>query len=103
MSTIFITRHPGAVEWLKANYPKIAKSATMVSHFDASTTEAGDVIVGILPVNMICDVINHGARFIALQIDLPAELRGKELTVEDMDNCNAKLQEYHVEAIDFAD
>jgi len=100
MSTKFVTRHPGALDWLKSQYPSIAESATTFSHFDVTKdVEAGDVVVGVLPVNLVADVCSRKARFIALQMVLPAEMRGKELSEADMISCGASLQEYHVEAI----
>jgi len=91
MTTYFITRHPGAKQWAKQQGIKVDIQPT---HFDPEQTQAGDTIIGTLPVNLIAKVCERGGRYLHLSLDLPAEARGKELTPEDMNQYNARLEEY---------
>ena len=64
------------------------------AHFDPAQTQAGDTIIGTLPINLISKVCESGGRYLHLSLDLPEEARGKELTPEDMNQYNARLEEY---------
>jgi CRISPR-associated protein Csx16 len=54
-------------------------------------------VVGSLPVNLVADVCARGARYLHLSLDLPADARGIELTVETMRRYGARVEEYRVE------
>lgn len=96
MTTYFISRHPGAIEWAKKNG---FEDAQMVSHFDPSDVQPGDKIIGTLPVHLAAQVCENGGEFFHLNLNLPPEARGKELTVEDMEAFGAHLQRYQVRKI----
>lgn len=97
MTTFFITRHPGAVEW--AARQGIAVDRT-VAHLNLDEIHAGDVVVGTLPVHLAAQVSTRGARYLHLVLDLPPDRRGLELTADDMMRYGARLEEYRVERTD---
>lgn len=70
--------------------------ATQITHLDPDTIQAGDTVLGTLPVNIAAEICDRGARYFHLSLDLPEELRGHELTVEQMDACGARLTPYIV-------
>ena len=96
MTTYFVTRHPGALEWAEQQGFQIDQR---VDHLDADKIVAGDTVMGSLPVNLAATVCKHGGRYFHLSIDLPAALRGKELTAFEMENCNARIEEYVVQNV----
>lgn len=57
----------------------------------------GDVVIGSLPVNLAAEVCARGAIYKHLSIRLEAADRGRELSAEEMDSCEATLENYHVE------
>lgn len=97
MATYFITRHSGAVEWAKSEGFDVTN---LVSHADESffsSLKAGDKVIGILPVSLAFRVCSAGCEFYDLSLpQLPAELRGKELTAQQMRECGATVTRYYV-------
>ena len=67
-------------------------------HLDALAVEAGDTVIGSLPVHLAATVCAAGARYINLSLDLPASARGRELTANELIAFNARLEEYAVAA-----
>lgn len=93
MKTYFIGRHPGAVEWAKAQG---FGDALMVAHFDPECVQPGDVVLGTLPVPLASEVCRRGGEYHHLTMDLPVEARGKELTAADMAGYGARLEKFQV-------
>lgn len=52
MTVLFVTRHPGAVDWTARR----GLDAHLIPHLDPETIQPGDVVAGILPVHL-----EHGA------------------------------------------
>lgn len=96
MTTYFVSRHPGAHDWAVAE--GIAVDA-LVPHLDPANLGSGDTVIGSLPVNLAAEVCRRGARYLHLSLDLPADLRGKELGVEQMRACGARIEEYRIERV----
>ncbi|GHU08167.1 hypothetical protein AGMMS50225_06300 [Betaproteobacteria bacterium] len=97
MTTWFITRHPGALEWAETQGLPIDRHCSHLT--DANLTEdikAGDTIIGSLPVHLAAIINQRGAAYYNLSLDLPAHLRGKELSAEELTACNARLEAYLV-------
>jgi CRISPR-associated protein Csx16 len=92
MTSWFVTRHPGAVDWAGAR----GIEAKIVAHLDPATIHAGDVVMGTLPVHLAAEVCARGARYLHLNLDLPPEARGRDLTADDMDRFGATLTEFVV-------
>lgn len=96
MTTYFVTRHGGAVEWLRRK----GIAAAIVEHLDPGQVRPGDVVLGTLPVHVVAALNAKGARFKHLAYDTPAELRGRELSADDLERLGARLVEYRVERVD---
>lgn len=93
MTTYFVSRHPGAREWARQEGIEVD---AVVEHLDATTIQPGDTVIGSLPVNLAAEVCGRGARYLHLTLELPFELRGKELTAAEMRRCGARIEEFHI-------
>ena len=96
MTSYFISRHIGAIEWAKQQGLQIDEQIT---HLDPNNIQAGDVVIGTLPINLIAKISTKGGRYFHLSMDLPADARGKELTADDMSRYKARLEEYRAEKL----
>lgn len=102
MTTYFISRHGGAVEWAKN---KGITADVLIEHtkpefFDQ--LKVGDAVIGILPVSLAAKVCAAGAYYYDLSLpNLPLEWRGKELTAAQMDECGAELKLYDIRICPF--
>lgn len=95
MTTWFITRHPGALEWARAHG---IQADHQVDHLDPAAVRPGDLVLGTLPIQLAAAVCERGARYFHLDIALPRELRGRELDAGQMQHLGASLREYLVSA-----
>ena len=92
-----VTRHPGAKEWMQNQFHETVKHIT---HLDKETTLlVGDCVAGSLPVHQVASLNAAGVRYLHLCMDMPANLRGQELSAEQLDALGARLQDYHVLAL----
>lgn len=96
MTTWFVTRHPGAVEWAGRRGLHID---CQVAHLDPADIAPGDTVIGILPVHLVAQLCARGARYLNLSLDLPAEARGRELTAEQLERYGARLEAFEVRAV----
>ena len=92
MVVYLITRHPGSLDWLKNRFGEPVVYREHLDHIQQ--IKQGDTVVGTLPVNLIAEVCNRGARYWHLEISIPQSLRGKELTVQQLHELGAELVEY---------
>ena len=93
MATYFISRHPGAIEWARRQNMVVDQ---LMDHLDLAIVKAGDVIIGSLPVNLAAQVCARGAAYWHLSLQLPAELRGQELSADDMVRLGARIEQFTV-------
>lgn len=92
MKTIIVTRHEGAVEWLRTRH---GVEGLVIAHA-APDTVAGKIVYGILPLHLAA----LAAQVWSIDMpNLPAEFRGQELTPEQMDTAGACLTGYRVDRI----
>ncbi|WP_295455485.1 CRISPR-associated protein Csx16 [uncultured Thiodictyon sp.] len=96
MTTYFVSRHPGAHDWAAGEGIVVDQ---MIDHLDPAVIAPGDRVIGSLPVNLAAAVCERGGCYLHLSIDLPAALRGRELTAEQMRDCTARIEEYRVSRI----
>ena len=96
MTTFFVSRHPGAAEWTREQGIAVDRR---VAHLDPAEVQAGDVVIGTLPVNLAAEVCARGGRYLHLSLDLPADWRGRELSAADMQACGVRLEEYRVQRV----
>ena len=67
-----------------------------LTHLDTAHIQRGDTVIGTLPVHLAAAVCSQGARFFNLSLDLPAQWRGRELSADELRQCNARLEAFHV-------
>lgn len=97
MTTYFITRHLGALDWAKKNGVDFDVHLTHLN--DDMPLKAGDVIIGTLPINIIAQINAMGVRYIHLSLTIPPHLRGVELNVDELNECQATLEEFLVKKL----
>lgn len=95
MTCWFVSRHAGAVAWARRR----GLDAVATEHLALDAVQPGDVVIGTLPVGLAAQVQARGAAFWFLELDLPAEARGRELSADEMERCGARLVEYRVERV----
>ena len=93
MATYFISRHPGAIEWAARQNMVVDQ---LMDHLDLAIVKAGDVIIGSLPVNLAAQVCARGASYWHLSLQLPVELRGQELSADDMERLSAQVEPFDI-------
>ncbi|BBD76984.1 CRISPR-associated protein Csx16 [Hydrogenophilus thermoluteolus] len=89
----FVSRHPGAVAWAARQGLKVDRQ---VAHLDPDEVQAGDTVIGTLPVHLAAQVCARKARYLHLSLDLPPEARGLELSADDLERYGARLEAYHI-------
>lgn len=96
MTTWFITRHTGARQWAAEQGFPIDRH---VVHLDPADVQAGDTVIGSLPVHLAAEVCQRGARYLNLSLDLPAAARGKELSAEELTRYQARLEGFNIQRL----
>lgn len=92
----FVSRHPGAREWALSEGSRVDR---VLEHLDLREIVAGDIVIGSLPVNLAAEVCARGAHYHHLSLELPQELRGVELSAEQMRDLGARIEEFCVERV----
>lgn len=88
MNTVIATRHAGAVEWLRRQ----GITGDVISHATVDDVR-GRHVVGALPLHLAAEAAS------ITTIDMPQltpDLRGVDLTPEQMDDAGATLRTYIV-------
>lgn len=89
----FPTRHRGAREWAETHGLNVD---VWVNHLDISSVNPDDIVIGTLPIHLAAELQVRGARYLHLSLDLPAELQGRELSAEQMNQARTRIEEYRV-------
>ncbi len=97
MTTYLVTRHQGAVEWI--NYMGHDYDSHLSHLHDMESLQSGDTVIGSLPINMVAELCERGVNYLHLSLRIPEELRGKELTGEQLANLDAKLERFEVKKL----
>jgi len=100
MTVYFITRHLGAAAWAVQNHVHFDLHLTHLN--DIETLRQNDMVIGTLPMNIVAILNRKGVRYIHLSLQIPAELRGMELTAQQLDACQAALEEFEVKQKPFS-
>ena len=90
---LIVTRHAGLIDWLARR----GITGEVVSHVATPNQVAGRVVYGVLPLHLAARAE------LVVVVDMPnlaPELRGTDLTPEQMDAAGATLAYYRVEQID---
>lgn len=93
MTTHFVSRHPGALDWAAGEGVVVDR---VVAHLDPETVQPGDVVIGTLPVHLAARVCARGGRYLHLSLELPPEQRGRELSAADLRRFGARLEAFRV-------
>lgn len=93
MTTYFVSRHPGAVQW--AARQDFGVDA-LIAHLDPEQVQPGDTVIGSLPVNLAAQVCERGAAYWHLSLALPADLRGCELSDADLQRLGARINRFSI-------
>lgn len=97
MNTIFVSRHEGAVRWINSQPIRVDR---FESHLDLTSVDAGDTVIGTLPVQLAAKVCEKGAIYLHIVLDLSENQRGVELTSQDISHAGAHLRAFIVKAED---
>lgn len=89
MKTWLVSRHPGTLAWFAEKGIHIDN---VIEHLDNQQLRAGDRVIGTLPIHLIADLNTQGVEYVHLALTVPRELRGKELSANDMESCNPRLE-----------
>jgi len=93
MTTYFISRHPGAVVWARRHGISFDRH---VPHLNPDEIQAGDTVIGTLPVNLAAEVCARGGNYLHLSVNLPATARGRELDADELDRFQATIEPFMV-------
>jgi hypothetical protein len=90
-SNIIVTRHPALVQVLAEDYGYVGP---VLAHATAADVR-GKCVVGVLPLHLaaVAESVTE------VTLNLPPELRGKELTVEEVRKHLKGLTTYRVEEV----
>jgi putative CRISPR-associated protein (TIGR02620 family) len=80
---VIVTRHLATAEWLKERIGE----AKVLSHLNSvDDISQNSVVYGVLPIHIIHELKARGVRVVITTLTLPPELRGKELTQQDINS-----------------
>ena len=96
MATYFISRHQRAKDWAKQQGIEVDR---VQSHLNMEDIQPEDTVIGTLPIHLVAELCKRGAYYYHLILNLPEHLRGKELSVADMQEAGANLKQYTAEKI----
>ena len=96
MTTWFVSRHPGAIEWAGRQGLRIDHQ---IAHLDPASIAPGDIVIGTLPVNLAAEVCARGGRYLNLSLDLPPTARGRELSADELDAFGARIEGYDIKPL----
>lgn len=92
IDTIIVTRHPGLVEWLnKQGIEGEVKASVTIDDI------RGKHVIGALPAH----IAQLAAYVTSVDYFCPFEMRGKDLTANQLDEYGAQLFDYRVVPVTF--
>jgi len=82
MKVYIVSRHPGTIEYLKRFYP----DAEVINHLKSpDDIPSGSLVIGNLPLTVVARLKERGVRYVQVNLEVPPELRGKELDVNELE------------------
>ena len=95
MTTWFVTRHDGAVAWAgQCGLITEGNEVRVVSEISPEQVAQGDRVIGNLPIHLAAELCKRGGRYFHISMEVPSEMRGKELSSEDMVRYGAQCREF---------
>ena len=95
MIQVIVTRHQALVEYLRCKNA-VAVDVEVIAHITSPEQVAGKVVAGVLPLHLAA----AAEAIVNVQLNLPPDLRGVELTLEQVEQYAAGIQAYRVEELD---
>tara|TARA_R110000765_G_C18468720_1_gene550838 strand:+ start:210 stop:509 length:300 start_codon:yes stop_codon:yes gene_type:complete len=92
MNTLIVTRHPALIDYLISDGLATADTPT-VSHVTPDDVR-GKHVIGVLPMHLA----SLAESITEIPLDIPADMRGKELSLADMRNYARRAVTYVVNA-----
>jgi len=95
MSVVIVSRHSGAVEWLRQQ----GITGEVIPHVGDAAQIQGRIVVGALPLHLAAECAEVWA------VDMPGlrpEQRGQDLTPSEMDAAGASITRYVVRRVESA-
>ena len=89
----FVSRHPGALHWMQTHGPAFDRH---VAHLDPAQVQAGDTVIGTLPIQLAAQICARHAAYWHLSLEMPANKRGQELSAQELETLGASLQRFDV-------
>jgi CRISPR-associated protein Csx16 len=86
--TWFVSRHPGARDWACR---RGLRWDAALEHTDGLDLRPGDRVMGTLPCHLAAIVCAAGAEYWHLEVPLPREARGQELSADELEALGARL------------
>lgn len=96
MGILFVTRHPGAREWARQEGLTVDR---VCDHLDLDALQAGDVVIGTLPIHLAAQVCERGGHYLHLSLEVPPDRRGTEFSTAEMRTFGARLEEYVIHRV----
>lgn len=93
METVVVTRHGALIDFLR-DAGIIGSDARIIAHVNPDDIQ-GKRVVGVLPLRLAC----LAAEIVEVDLNIPAELRGSELTLEQVRTLFRGVTVYRVERV----
>lgn len=94
LEEVIVTRHPGLVQYIHQKYMTVKGRETPVITHATWEQVSGKRVFGVLPLSLAA----AAAEVVEIEMNIPAELRGKELTIDEMMPYVGKTYRYKVQA-----
>ena len=102
---ILVTRHAALERWIRLAWPldslpqKFSHEWFLRPEETALLTPA-DTVVGRLPSRLIAAICGQGAQYYSIELHIPKDWRGRELTFDEIRQCRPRLRRYFVAELD---
>lgn len=99
MADYLVGRHKGAVEWARRK----GIEAEYKEHFedaDVAAIREGDRVYGPLPIQIVAEINRLGGHYFHIEMNVPKDARGRELSADEMEQFKAKEVEYRAERVE---
>lgn len=81
MEVVIVSRHKSTIKLLKQYFPE----AKVIGHLsNPNDIPSGSLVIGNLPIETVAELLKRGCRFVSVVLNIPPELRGKELGEEEL-------------------